>query len=86
MSRVLPSTIRACAEADVEHVLVHTGQHYSYELDEIIFRDLELGAPEHHLAIGSRTDGEQIAAISEKPSADIERERPDAVLVQGDTN
>ncbi|MEZ4217905.1 MAG: UDP-N-acetylglucosamine 2-epimerase (non-hydrolyzing) [Myxococcota bacterium] len=78
--------VRACREAGVPHVLVHTGQHYSYELDEAIFRDLELAPADVNLHIGSRPDGDQIRGILAKTVAIIERERPDVVVVQGDTN
>jgi UDP-N-acetylglucosamine 2-epimerase (non-hydrolysing) len=66
--------------------LVHTGQHYSFAMDELFFRELALPAPMHALGIGSGQHGAQTGAML----AGIERvvldDRPDAVIVQGDTN
>lgn len=78
--------VRACNEAGVAHVLVHTGQHYSYELDAAIFRDLELAPADVNLHVGSCPDKQQIGTIVAKTVEILERERPDVVVVQGDTN
>jgi UDP-N-acetylglucosamine 2-epimerase len=68
------------------HVLVHTGQNYDYELNEIFFKDLELRKPDYYLkAAGknaSETIGQSIIAIDKV----LEEEKPDAVLILGDTN
>jgi UDP-N-acetylglucosamine 2-epimerase (non-hydrolysing) len=70
----------------VEHILVHTGQNYDYELNEIFFRDLGLRKPDHFLnAAGSNacsTIGQILIRIDEV----MEKEHPDAFLVLGDTN
>ena len=55
--------IRACEEFDVEYEIIHTGQHYSYEMDKIFFQELELPEANHNLDIGSGTHGEQTAKI-----------------------
>jgi len=79
---------RVIAQMDVycEHVLVHTGQNYDYELNEIFFQDLGIRRPDHFLnaagATGSETIGNVIIAV-DKVLAAIQ---PDAVLVLGDTN
>jgi len=69
-----------------EEVLVHTGQHYDYLLSEVFFRDLGIPAPDYHLEIGSGSHGVQtgrmLAAIEEV----IAKEKPEIVLVYGDTN
>jgi UDP-N-acetylglucosamine 2-epimerase (non-hydrolysing) len=78
--------IRACQRAGANFSILHTGQHYSYEMDQIFFRELELPTPDYNLDIGSGSHGEQTAKIL----AGIEKvyltDTPDIVLVQGDTN
>ena len=69
-----------------EHVLVHSGQHYSYEMDTVFFRELRLPAPDHTLAAGSASHGEQTARMLSRLEPILLDERPDLVLVQGDTN
>ena len=73
-------------DAHVRHVLVHTGQNYDYELNGIFFKELELRAPDHVLGVVGETLAETIGSIITKSDAVMERERPDAVLVYGDTN
>lgn len=77
---------RACAELGVPHVLVHTGQHWSYELDAVFFRELALPEPDHRLEVGSPGDAEQVAAVLAALAPILRAEAPDVVLVQGDTN
>ena len=69
-----------------EHRLVHTGQHYSYEMDRIFFDELRIRDPDHHLDVGSGSHAAQTAAILAKLDPILERERPGLVIVQGDTN
>lgn len=69
-----------------EHVLVHSGQHYSYEMDAQFFEELALPAPSYTLGVGSGSHGAQTAAMLERLEPILLSERPDAVLVQGDTN
>lgn len=80
------SRVIAELEKNVKHVLVHTGQNYDYELNEIFFRDLGLRKPDHFLsAVGANaahTIGNTIIKIDEV----LELEKPDALLVLGDTN
>jgi len=79
---------RVIAKLDVycDHVLVHTGQNYDYELNEIFFQDLDIRRPDHFLnaagTTGAETIGNVIIAV-DRVLADIQ---PDAVLVLGDTN
>ena len=68
------------------HVLVHSGQHYSFAMDEVFFRELELPAPNYALAVGSASHGEQTARMLARLEPILLDERPDMVLVQGDTN
>jgi UDP-N-acetylglucosamine 2-epimerase (non-hydrolysing) len=69
-----------------EHLLVHSGQHYSEELDARFFAELELPAPDFALGVGSASHGEQTARMLSRLEPILRDTRPDAVLVQGDTN
>lgn len=71
---------------DIEHVIVHTGQHYDRTMSEVFFSDLEIPAPDVHLGIGSGTHGAQTGAILSALDAVLEDYRPDWTLVYGDTN
>jgi len=78
--------IRACGARQVPHVLIHTGQHYSFELDGVFFRELELPEPHVNLEVGSGSQAYQIGSIVLGMEPILERERPDVLLVEGDTN
>jgi UDP-N-acetylglucosamine 2-epimerase (non-hydrolysing)/UDP-GlcNAc3NAcA epimerase len=69
-----------------EEVLVHSGQHYDDELSAVFFRELELPAPDHQLAVGSAADAEQVSGIMQALEPVLRDERPDAALVYGYTN
>lgn len=79
---------RVIAELDrrVQHVLVHTGQNYDYELNDVFFSDLEVRKPDHFLGVAGGSLAETIANIIVKSDAVLESEAPDAVLILGDTN
>src|SRR3990167_8308151 len=68
------------------HILVHTGQNYDYELNKVFFEDLDLRQPNIQLEVKSDTLHGQIANIIRETGAVLEKEKPDAVLVLGDTN
>ena len=68
------------------HILVHTGQNYDYELNKVFFEDLDLRQPDIQLEVKSNTLHGQIANIINQTGEVMEKERPDAVLVLGDTN
>ncbi len=70
----------------VEHILVHTGQNYDYELNEVFFRDFNLRKPDYFLDAATGTAVETIGNILIKIDPILEREKPDALLVLGDTN
>jgi UDP-GlcNAc3NAcA epimerase len=69
-----------------EEVLVHTGQHYDPELSEVFFQELDLPEPAHHLDVGSGSHAEQTGAMLVGLERVMREERPDAVIVSGDTN
>jgi UDP-N-acetyl-L-fucosamine synthase len=70
----------------MDHVLVHTGQNYDYELNEVFFRDLELRKPDHFLEAAGATAAETIGRIIIAVDRVLDEEKPDALLVLGDTN
>ncbi len=78
--------IRYCEERNLDYSLIHTGQHYSYELDAAFFHELELPRPEYKLDVGSGTHAEQTGKILVGLESILMRDKPDVVLVQGDTN
>jgi len=78
--------IRECQRRGLDFCIIHTGQHYSYQMDRIFFEQLELPQPDHNLDVGSGNHGEQTGRILADLEAVLMAERPDVVLVQGDTN
>jgi UDP-N-acetylglucosamine 2-epimerase (non-hydrolysing) len=78
--------IRECERQGIPFILIHSGQHYSYEMDQIFFEELRLPKPHFALEVGSGTHGEQTAKILERVEKVLLTEKPDVVLVQGDTN
>src|SRR3989339_861789 len=79
---------RVFAELDrhMNHVLVHTGQNYDYELNQIFFEDLGIRKPNHFLEAVGDNAAQTIARVIEKSDAVMEKEKPDAVMLYGDTN
>jgi len=77
---------RALVSAGVSDVLVHTGQHYDFEMSALFFDELDLPAPNYHLNIGSGHHGAQTGRMLEAIESLLLRDRPDMVLVYGDTN
>lgn len=80
------SRVIAELEENVEHILVHTGQNYDYELNEIFFNDLRVKKPDYFLNCVGATTAETIANIIAASDKIIEEVQPDAVLLYGDTN
>lgn len=78
--------IRYCQEAGLDHYVIHTGQHYSYDMDGIFYEELELPPPEFNLKVGSGGHGEQTGKMLAAIETLLRREGADMVLVQGDTN
>ena len=86
-----PEIIRLACVMDrldryTEQVIVHTGQNYDYELNEVFFEDLGVRKPDHFLGAGGGTLGETMGKILTESERVIAVEKPDAVLVLGDTN
>lgn len=70
----------------VEEVLVHTGQHYDSNMSEIFFDEMEITKPKHYLGIGGNSQGAMTGQMIEKLEEVLLLEKPDYVLVYGDTN
>ncbi|MFJ3411409.1 non-hydrolyzing UDP-N-acetylglucosamine 2-epimerase [Pseudomonas protegens] len=79
---------RVIAELDkqVDHILVHSGQNYDYELNQVFFDDLEIRKPDHFLGAAGETAAQTIAEVIAKADQVFELEQPDALLLYGDTN
>ncbi|MDD3136258.1 MAG: UDP-N-acetylglucosamine 2-epimerase (non-hydrolyzing) [Methanoregula sp.] len=78
--------IRECEAKQIDYFILHTGQHYSYEMDRAFFCDLALPEPKYNLDVGSGSHAEQTSRILTGIERVLEKEAPDIVLVQGDTN
>lgn len=84
---VIAAALRTCAEGrDVEHRILHTGQHYDAGMSDGFFQELEIPAPAYQLDIGSGRHGAQTGKMLAGIEAALEEWRPDAVIVYGDTN
>lgn len=81
----LTECIKKCDQY-FDHVLIHTGQNYDYELNEIFFEDLELRKPNYFLNVAGLHLGETIGNVISKSYEILAQEKPDALLVLGDTN
>lgn len=77
---------KAATAAGVEHIIVHTGQHYDPMLSDVFFEDLGIPVPDVHLGVGSGSHGVQTGAMLSALDAVFDEHRPDWVLVYGDTN
>lgn len=86
-----PEIIKLCRviaelEKHTDHVLVHTGQNHDYELNEIFFKQLGIAKPDYFLNVASQTPAEAIGKVISESYKIMEREKPDAMLLLGDTN
>ena len=81
----LSSCIKAC-DRYFNHILVHTGQNWDYSLNQVFFEDLGLREPDHYLDCAGGNLGETMGNILSKSYSIMEIEKPDALLVLGDTN
>lgn len=80
------SVVMKILDQHCDHVTVHTGQNYVESLSDIFFRDLEIRPPNFHLGIRSSSFGEQAGQVLSKVDEVLDNERPDRVLILGDTN
>jgi len=82
----LSPVIRACIRKNIKFIIIHTGQHYSYELDEVFFNDLSLPKPDYNLHVGSCPHGEQTGKMLIGIEEILLKEKPNNVVTLGDPN
>jgi len=80
------SRVIAALDRYTEHVLIHTGQNYDYELNQVFFDDLDIRRPDHFLQVAGKNAAETIGQVISKSSDLLAEVQPDAVLILGDTN
>jgi UDP-N-acetylglucosamine 2-epimerase len=80
------SRVMALLDEHVNHIIVHTGQNYDYELNEIFFKDLELRKPDYFLDVDTSSLEASIGDIIRKSGEVLKKEKPDVLLILGDTN
>ncbi|MFC1790104.1 UDP-N-acetyl glucosamine 2-epimerase, partial [Patescibacteria group bacterium] len=78
--------IKMAQKRQLDFFIIHSGQHYSYRMDKIFFEDLNLPKADYYLEVGSGIHGQQTGKMLQKIEAVLVNEKPDLVLVQGDTN
>ena len=78
--------IAEIAKRGIDQIVLHTGQHYDKEMSDNFFRDLEIPSPDYNIHVGSGTHGRQTGRMMEGIEEILMEEKPDIVLVQGDTN
>jgi len=78
--------IRECKRKGLDYFILHTGQHYSYNMDKVFFEQLELPEAKYNLDVGSGSHGEQTGKILIGIEKVLQKEEPSIVLVEGDTN
>src|ERR1700733_13274529 len=80
------SRVIAALDRYTEHVLIHTGQNYDYELNQVFFDDLEIRRPDHFLQAAGKNAAETMGLVIAKSDDALAQVQPDAVLILGDTN
>ena len=86
-----PELIKMCCvisefDKQFDHVLVHSGQNYDYELNQVFFEDLGIRKPDHFLGVAGESASKTIANVISAADEVLEKEKPDAIMLYGDTN
>ncbi|MQY69373.1 MAG: UDP-N-acetylglucosamine 2-epimerase (non-hydrolyzing), partial [Firmicutes bacterium] len=82
----MSSIIKECEKVKLDYFILHTGQHYSHDMDKAFFQQLGLPEAKYNLGIGSGSHGEQTGKMLMGVEKILQEEKPDIVLVEGDTN
>ena len=82
----LAPVVKELERRSIDFFILHTGQHYSYNMDRIFFQQLQLPDPKYNLEVGSGTHAQQTAKMLTGIEQVLLKEKPDIVIVQGDTN
>jgi len=77
---------RLSSKKRIQEILVQSGQHYDYLMDKVFFEELELPKPNYHLGVGSASHARQTGMMLERIEPILEKEKPEIVIVYGDTN
>ncbi|MFO7568632.1 MAG: UDP-N-acetylglucosamine 2-epimerase, partial [Smithellaceae bacterium] len=80
------SRVMAALDRYVEHTIIHTGQNYDYELNQIFFEDLEIRKPDYFLEAAGKNAAQTAGWVISRADDALEKIQPDAVLILGDTN
>jgi len=78
--------VRECERLGLDYFIIHTGQHYTYNMDKVFFEQLELPEAKYNLDVGSGSHGEQTGKMLIGIEKTLQKEKPDIALVEGDTN
>lgn len=86
ISRAFGEIVNSGAANSPTHILIHTGQHYDYNMSKVFFEELEISHADYNLGIGSHSHGAQTGRMLESLEETLLKEKPDWVIVYGDTN
>lgn len=86
VSRAIAEHNQSSPEHSVQEILLHTGQHYDAQMSDVFFEQMQIPHPDYHLGIGGLSHGAMTGRMLEKIESIVFTEKPDAVLVYGDTN